>query len=176
MNSLKSITAFAAAALLCMPAFAEDKMSNDDQSAMKQLAQGNVNEIAAGKMAADKAQSPDVKKFAQKMVDDHGKMLQDLKTLAKKKDVNLPESTSVKDMAQGKLMERKSGAEFDKEFMEHMVKDHEKTLQEVKNVAAKAKDPEFKAAVQQAAGKIQEHLQLAQRLSKSAAAGSSSSK
>jgi putative membrane protein len=176
MNSLKSITALAAAALLCMPAFAEDKMSNDDQAAMKQLAQDNVNEIAAGKMAADKAQSPDVKKFAQKMVDDHGKMLQDLKTLAKKKDVNLPESTSVKDMAQGKLMERKSGAEFDKEFMDHMVKDHEKALQEVKNVAAKAKDSEFKAAAQQAAGKIQEHLQLAQRLSKSAAAGSSSSK
>ena len=53
-------------------------MSNDDQSAMKQLAQANLTEIAAGKAAAPKAQSPDVKKFGQQMVHDHPQMLDDL--------------------------------------------------------------------------------------------------
>jgi len=80
----------------------------------------------------------------------------------------------MKDMAQMKLMERKSGAEFDKAYMEHMVKDHEKDVKDTQDIAAKAKDPEFKAAVQQANSKIKEHLELAQRISKSAAAGSSS--
>jgi putative membrane protein len=79
-------------------------------------------------------------------------------------------------MAQMKLMERKSGGEFDQAYMEDMVKDHQKDVKETQDIASKAKDPEFKAAVQKAHATIQEHLQLAQRISKSAAAGSSSKK
>jgi putative membrane protein len=77
-------------------------------------------------------------------------------------------------MAQMKIMEHKSGAEFDKDYMEHMVKDHEKDVKDTQNIAAKAKDPEFKAAVQKANAKIKEHLALAERISKGAAAGASS--
>jgi putative membrane protein len=168
------ITALALTAAMSLPAFAQNKMDNDDASAMKQLAQANLSEISAGKTAVSKAQSPDVKKFGQKMVDDHTKMLQDLRALAKKKDVALPQDADMKDMAQMKLMERRSGAEFDKDYMEHMVKDHEKDLKDTQNIAAKAKDPEFKAAVQKANAKIKEHYELAQRITKSAAAGSSS--
>ena len=149
-------------------------MSNDDQAAMKQLASANIAEIEAGKMASSKAQSPDVKKFAQQMVQDHSKMLDDLKSLAKSKGVALPDNAPMKDMAQSKLLERKSGAEFDKDYMEHMVKDHEKDVKDTENIAAKAKDPQFKSAVQQANAKIKEHLQMAQRLAQGAAAGSSS--
>jgi len=168
------ITALALAATLSAPAFAEDKMSNDDASAMKQVAQSSLNEIAAGKKGAEKAQSPDVKSFAQKMVDDHTKMFEDLRALAKTKGVALPQDANMKDLAQMKMIERKSGAEFDKDYMEHMVKDHEKDLKDLESLAAKVKDGEFKAALQKATPKIKEHLELAQRLSKSAAAGSSS--
>jgi len=171
MRSL--IPALALAALVAAPAYAQDKMSNDDQAAMKQLASANIAEIESGKMAASKAQSPEVKKFAQQMVTDHSKMLEDLKSLAKSKGVALPDSAPLKDMAQSKLLERKSGAEFDKDYMEHMVKDHEKDAQDTQNIAAKAKDPQFKSAVQQANAKIKEHLQLAQRIAQGAAAGSS---
>ena len=170
------ITALALSTLLSAPAFAQNKMDNNDISAMKQLAQANLSEIAAGKTAAEKAQSPDVKKFGQKMVDDHTKMLEDLRTLAKKKNVALPQDPDVKDLAQMKLMERKSGAEFDKDYMEHMVKDHEQDAKDTQNIAAKAKDPDFKAAVQKANVKIKEHLALAEKISKSAAAGASSKK
>jgi len=170
------VTAFALAAALGAPAFAQNKMDNNDASALKQLIQANLTEVAAGKAAQSKAQSPDVKDFAQKMVTDHGKMAEELKSLAKKKDVSAPQDADMKDMAKMKLMERKSGAEFDKEFMEHMVKDHEKDIQDAENIAAKAKDAEFKAAVQKAIPTMRQHLELAQRLSKSAAAGSSSKK
>ena len=168
------VSTVALAAFLAAPAFAQQKMSNDDQAAMKQLASDNLAEINAGKMAASKAQSPDVKKFAQQMVQDHTKMLEDLKSMAKSKGVALPDNAPIKDTAQAKLLERKSGAEFDKDFMEHMVKDHEKAVKETENVAAKAQDPQFKSAVQQANAKIREHLQMAQRLAQGAAAGSSS--
>lgn len=178
MRSLVSL--FAAAALVATPAFAQlmknsdQKIDNADAAAMKQLAQANLNEIEGGKAAVSKAQSPDVKKFGQKMVDDHTQMLNDLKTLAQQKGVALPESASIKDMAQMKLMERSSGAEFDKKYMEAMVKDHEKDAKDTQDLASKAKDPDFRAAVQKAHSKISEHLQLAQRIASSTAAGSTS--
>ena len=178
MRSLASL--FAAAALVTTPAFAQlmksdQKIDNADAAAMKQLAQANLNEIEGGRAAASKAQSPDVKRFAQKMVDDHTQMLADLKSLAQQKSVSLPTSASIKDMAQMKLMERSSGAEFDKKYMEEMVKDHQKDAKEVQDLAAKTKDSDFKAALQKASTKINEHLQLAQRIASSSSAGATSS-
>jgi len=181
MRPLHSIAAIALSAVLGVPvAFAQliksdQKIDNADAAAMKQLAQANLAEIEAGKLAAAKAQSPDVKSFGQKMVDDHGRMLEDLKTLAKSKGVALPDALSLRDLAERKKLERHSGPDFDKTYMSEMVKDHEKDLKEVQDLAAKAKDPDFKAAMQKASAKIQEHLQLAQRISQGAAAGATSS-
>lgn len=166
-------TSLALTAVLSAPAFAQ-QMDNADISAMKQIAQSNLNEVAAGKTGVSKAQSPDVKSFAQKMIDEHTKMFEEISALAKRKDVSIPKDANMKDMAQMKLIERKSGADFDREFMEHMVKEHETALKDVEAIAAKAKDADFKEALQKAAPKIQEHLAHAQRLAKGAAAGASS--
>ena len=57
-----------------------------------------------------------------------------------------------------------SGDRFDKSYMSDMVKDHEKDLRETQDIAAKAQDADFKAAVQKANAKIQGHLQEAQRV------------
>ena len=173
MRPLASLTAFALTAVLSVPLALAQKMDNNDAAAMKQLAQANLNEIEAGKLGAAKAQNPDIKQFAQKLADDNARMLEDLKSLAKRKDVALPDKAALKDLAQLKILERKSGADFDREFMEQMVKEHDKAVKETNAVAAKAKDPDFKFAAQQASRRIETNLQLAQRISMSAAAGSS---
>ncbi|VTP68824.1 Predicted outer membrane protein [Leclercia adecarboxylata] len=66
------------------------KLSSGDEKALKDMAQANINEIAAAKIALNKAESSDVKAFAQKMVDDHGDALTKVQTVAKQKDVTLP--------------------------------------------------------------------------------------
>ena len=184
MRYLQTFAAIALGTVLAMPsAYAQfnikksdQKMDNADAAAMKQLAQANVNEIEGGKAAAAKAQNPQVKQFAEKMVTDHQQMLNDLQKLAQSKGVSLPQSGSLKDKAAMKMMERASGSDFDKKYMEQMVKDHQKDAKETQDLASKAKDPEFKSAVQKAHAKIQEHLQLAQRIAsqRGAAAGGTS--
>jgi len=171
---MNTLIALAAGALIAAPAFAQT-MDNADQAAMKQLAQANLAEIKAGQMGAAKAQHPDVKKFAQKMADDHQILLNDLKSLAKSKDVALPQDVNARDFAGMKILEHASAGDFDRKYMEEMVKDHEKDLQAAQNIAAKAKDAQFKSAVQHASSKIQEHLSLAKSVQGklSAAAGSS---
>ena len=157
---MKTLIALAAGALIAAPAFAQ-KMDNADESAMKQLASANLAEISGGKMAAAKAQNPEVKKFAQKMADDHQIMLNDLKSLASSKGLALPKDPSAMDMAEQKLLEHASTQDFDRKYMDHMVKDHEKDAEATQNIAAKAKDAQFKSAVQHAHAKIEEHLSLA---------------
>lgn len=170
---MKTLLALAAGVLIAAPAFA-DKMENADQAAMKQLAQANLAEVKAGQMGAQKATHPEVKKFAQKMADDHQIMFNDLKSLAKSKDVALPQDVNARDFAGMKMLEHASAGDFDRKYMDEMVKDHQKDLQEVQDLAAKAKDPDFKAAVQKASTRINEHLQLAQRIARAPAAGSTS--
>src|SRR5690349_11531380 len=155
MRYTQTLAAIALGVVLAVPAAygqifkqPDQKIDNADAAAMKQLAQANLDEIESGKAAASKAQNAEVKQFAQKMVTDHQQMLQELQSLAKAKGVALPQSGSLKEKAQSKLAERASGADFDKKYMEEMVKDHQKDVQDTQNVAAKAKDPDFKRAVE----------------------------
>ncbi|HEY8558998.1 MAG TPA: DUF4142 domain-containing protein [Pyrinomonadaceae bacterium] len=105
--------------------------SNSSNSAIVQdnfwikAAQSGMAEVELGKLAAQKATSPDVKKFAQMMVADHTKSNDELKALAAKKGLTLPTEL---DSAHKSMMEKLnglSGAEFDKAYAEGQVDDHE---------------------------------------------------
>jgi len=143
----------------------EKKGANTDARAMRDLAEANMAEVEAGKVAAQKAQSEEVKKFAQHMVDDHGKMLQEVQQLAQSKGVDLPKSPSKKHQAAMKKLESASGEQFDKAYMSEMVKDHRETVKKVEKIAKSSKDAEVKGAAEKALPDIKEHLQMAQDLS-----------
>lgn len=162
--SIAALSLAAAAA-----AFAEGKVSDADAKAMKNLAEANLAEIAAGKLAADKAANPQVKQFGQRMVDDHTKMLDDLKQLARSKGVDLPGSAGMGDKAHELTLRTKSGQDFDKEYMSEMVKDHEKDVKETAKLAQQVKDPQLKSAIREAHGKIQQHLAMAKQVTSAAA-------
>lgn len=103
--------------------------SSDSQFAIK-AAQGNMAEVALGKLALQNAQSDDVKKFGQRMVDDHTKAEQDLEGVASKNSWTLPSDMSAAQKAEQQRMEKLSGAAFDRAYMQMMVKDHVKDVAE----------------------------------------------
>ena len=94
------------------------KLSQSDERMVKQIAEANLAEISAGKLAQDKAQSDEVKSFAKKMVDDHTKALDDLKQLAQSKGVTLPTEPSREQMAQEKKLQALSGEKFDRQYLQ----------------------------------------------------------
>lgn len=180
---MKSTTIFAvavaAALVAASPAFsqAQDKSANAQKSAqsaesksdakhMKDLAIANMAEVETGKLALEKAQDPKVKEFAQHMVDDHGKMLEEVKSLAQSKGVDLPGAPDAKHEKVMKKLQSASGADFDREYMRAMVKDHRDALKLAQRTAKGAKDPDLKAAAQKAAPDIQDHLKMAQQIAK----------
>ena len=164
MRSMTLMAVAAAAALLAAgPVAAQSR----DAKEVKELAIANMAEIEAGKLALEKAQDPKVKEFAQHMVDDHTKMLDEVKQLAQSKNVELPSAPDAKHQKLMKKLQGLSGEKFDREYMQAMVKDHRDSLKLAQRTAKGAKDEQLKSAAQKAAPEIQDHLKMAQDISKS---------
>ncbi len=120
------------------------KLSSSDKKFIEKAAVGGMAEVQFGKLAADKASSDEVKKFGQKMVDDHSKADDQLKQVATSKGVTLPTSLDKSTQREMDKLSKLSGADFDREYMKTMVSDHKKDVSEFKSEASKAKDPDVK--------------------------------
>ncbi|MGK3141906.1 DUF4142 domain-containing protein [Pantoea sp. C2G6] len=142
------------------------KLSAGDEKALKDMAQANINEIAAAKIALNKAQSAEVKTFAQKMVDDHGSALNKVQMVAQQKGVSLPTEPDAKHKAMADKLEKQSGGAFDKLYMENAgVKDHKMVLSTLKSDAMKIKDADVKALAEAHTPVVEQHLKSAQHMS-----------
>ena len=132
--------------------------SSDAQFAMK-AAQGNMAEVALGQLASQKAQSDDVKKFGQRMVDDHQKAEQDLEGVASKDNLTLPKNVSAEQKAEQQRLEKLSGAAFDRAYMQMMVKDHTKDIAEFKKEAnSSAANPDLRDYANRTYPTLDDHL------------------
>ena len=129
------------------------------------MAQANINEIAAAKIALNKTQSVEVKTFAQKMVEDHGSALTKVQAVAKQKEVTLPTAPDAKHKAMADKLEKQSGGAFDKMYMENAgIMDHKMVLSTLKSDATKIKDPDVKALADAHTPVVEQHLKSAQHM------------
>jgi putative membrane protein len=124
-------------------------------------AKGGMAEVELGKLAAEKASSDDVKKFGQRMADDHGKAGDELKSLAQSKNVTLPTTLDPKDQALKDKLSKLSGAQFDRAYMQAMVSDHKKDVNEFKVESQSGKDPDVKAWASKTLPTLEDHLKHA---------------
>jgi len=145
---------------------AADKIARSDRRFMEKLAKDNAAEIETGKLASTQGSNEQVKQFGERMVQDHGQASDELKQLAQSKGIDLPDTADRKDERHAKSLEKKSGADFDKAYMEQMVKDHRADVKELQKEAKNAKDPDIKAYAEKTAQVVQEHLSQAQQIAK----------
>lgn len=145
----------------------------DDKFAMK-AAQGGLAEVALGKLAAQKANSPDVKAFGQRMVDDHSKANDQLMAVAKQESMTLPTDMDAKDKATYKKLSALSGAAFDKAYVSDMVKDHEQDIADFRKEGNDGTDPQIKAFATQTVPTLQSHLDAIKEIQTKMMSGKSS--
>jgi putative membrane protein len=103
---------------------------NDVQQFIEKAATANMAEIELGQLAQQQAQDPQVKQFAQMMVDEHTKALDQLKTAAGGQGT-IPSALDSKHQKLHDKLAKLQGAEFDRAYMAAMVdghKDAEKLL------------------------------------------------
>lgn len=154
---------------------ASASLSRSDRKLVTQLAQANLAEIEAGRIAQGKTQNEQVRNFAQQMIDDHTKALQDLQQLAQAKGVTLPAETDSKHKKTAQRLSALSGDEFDRRYIAQSgVSDHKKTHSLLQRIESRAADPDLKALASKLIPVVDQHSNTVQQLSASAGRGAGS--
>jgi putative membrane protein len=131
-----------------------------DKMFVRHASEGGLAEVQFGQLASQKAQNPDVKAFAEKMVHDHTMLNDKMKPVAEQLSVTPASHLNKKDQAEYDKLNGLSGDDFDKEYVSDMVADHRKDLREFRHEAAVAADPQLKQTVSEGAKVIAEHNRM----------------
>jgi putative membrane protein len=141
------------------------KLSSQDRKFALKAAQAGNAEVAAGKLAQTQGSAQQVKDFGQQMATDHGKANDELATIARSKQITLPDVT---DSAHQKLandLQKLNGPKFDKKYVATAgVKDHKEAVSLFEGEAKHGKDPELRAFAEQTLPTIRHHYDMAKTL------------
>lgn len=159
-----SFSALCAFAALTPRAQAATNASMSDKHFVSDALEGGMAEVQMGKLAEQKGASTDVRKFGQKMVEDHTRLGDQMKQVAGQVGVSVPNSPSLMEQMEIKKLRGLSGNDFDQEYIKDMVKDHQDDLKDFKKEADSGTSPLVKNAASKGADVISQHLALIQQI------------
>lgn len=150
-----------AAALAASPsAMAQDRA---DQAFLKKAIEGNLAEVAVGKLAQEKGNSDGVKNFGRQLEADHSAANQKAMSVATSMNMTPPTEPSKQQKEVHQKLSKLSGAAFDREFIKDMVADHKKDVAEYEKEAKRQNDPVASYA-NETLPTLKTHLQTAESL------------
>jgi putative membrane protein len=153
------------AAALCGSVLAEDATVNSsDKSFIQGAYKDGLAEVKMGQMGQEKTANPDVKAFAERMVKDHDRANAELKSLADSKRVEVATEPSLVAQGRAKMMEGKSGSEFDKAFVDRALSDHKDAIDTFEKASTEARDPDVKSFATKTLPTLRQHLETAESL------------
>jgi putative membrane protein len=146
-------------------------------SFVQKASEGGMAEVEASKLATTKAESPQVRQFAEQMVKDHSKANSELKGVAKQKNLEVAASVNAEHKAAMEKLKAASGADFDTQYMELMKKDHDKTVALFTSASTSSGvDKDLQGWAKKTLPALEHHQHMATELNmKTASAGTSSS-
>ena len=132
-------------------------------------AAGGIAEIETSRLVLEKSSSADIKAFANMMITDHSKANDELAALARKNDIEVPDTTTLVKQAKEKILEVRDES-FDTAYANNQVKAHEETIELFKKEANTVTDDkvkgatELKAFAQKMLPALEKHLAEAKKL------------
>jgi putative membrane protein len=142
----------------------QNNLSSSDKKFMTEAAQGGLAEVEFGQIASQRGTSNAVKQYAQRMVQDHTQLNNQLKQLAAEKGVTLPTTIGSKNEQVKQSLTKASSATFERQYMSQMLEDHQKDVSAFETQAQQGQDTDVKAFAAQALPTLQEHLQQARAI------------
>lgn len=137
-------------------------LSGSDRDFITNAAQRGMAEVEMARLARERASSPEVKKLAQNMAEDHSKLNDQIRQTASANNVNLPNDIDSSDRSEIKKLSGLHGAKFDREFVKTAIDDHKRDIKDFEHVADNSTDPQLKTLASNALPKMRDHLQMAQ--------------
>src|SRR5271156_5628641 len=157
---LQCIAGAALGMLFAGAALQAQDTTSSDKTFVKNAMEGSLAEVNFAKLALQKSQDKNVREFATKMIHDHEMLITEMKPLAKEMGVKVPSGAPLSDHAKYMELKMKSGTDFDRAYVEAMVKDHHDDLQAFMNEENTTTNPELKAAVGKGLSVIKQHTEM----------------
>lgn len=140
---------------------AADDVSMSDKEFMKNASQVATSQRELGQIAHVRGSTMDVRNLGAALVKEHTDALQELAALARSKRVEIDiEPTAGQKHMIGSL-DNKTGIDFDKEFREHVSKDHEKAVKVFRDTAKDSRDPDVRAYALKHLAELEKHYSAA---------------
>jgi len=116
-----------------------------DQAFVSNASEAGMAEVELGKLGAASAANANVKKFAERMVTDHQKANEELMALARRKGFTVAGGLAREHQEAAANVKKAQGEQFDRDFMNQMVKDHEAAVELFSSEAQSGQDADLKA-------------------------------
>jgi putative membrane protein len=136
-----------------------------DQAFLTDAIQGDLAEVQMGKLAVSKGQAG-VKDFGETLVDDHTKAMKEATALAESMKVAVPTSPKPDAQQMYEMLSKLNGAEFERQFIAHMIEGHQKEIATYTEQTKGNKDSDVTQLATETLPTLQKHLQIAQSLRK----------
>jgi len=142
------------------------QMTTTTKGFVTAAATSDMYEVTAGKIALQRAQSPDVKAFAQKMVDAHTMTTQKLKGILASNNVNVTPPAHVDNRRQGMLDDLRGAkaADFDHRYITQQIAAHKEADILFRGYAKDGDNAAIKDFAATTDKDIKMHLSMAQQL------------
>ena len=157
-----------ALSLLSLPAFAQKPaakpytFSQQDKDFIHEVGAGNLAEVQLGQLAEKKATDPAVREFVRWMATDH--QLANTRLQAITKSQFGPPALTIKDQTLKQKLEVLNGAQFDEEYVNAMVQDHQQDIPKFQKEAEQGQYLELRTYARNLGPALHQHLTEAQEL------------
>jgi len=139
-------------------------LSENDRDFAQEATRGGKMEVALGEVAQKNSTNQDIKDFGKMMVDDHSAANSELTALLNKKGVTIDGSYTNDQNDHLKKLTDEKGKDFDKDYVDMMVKDHKEDIELFKKASENANDPELKNFASKTLPTLQKHLDAIQKI------------
>lgn len=148
----------------CHEVQAQETLTPLGKRFLKEAASINVMEMQMGRLARDRAEKPEVKEFGEQLELDHGTAYDDLQRVAAANNVKLPRQVERKHNVLMARLTRLSGREFDRNFVQAMIRSHTKSVARFKKANRRLDDDDLRAWSVRYLPVLEEHLSYAKSL------------
>lgn len=138
--------------------------SDQDKQFLATVSQANIDEIKLSQLAEKKSSDAQVKAFAHKMVADHEALGRKMKPFATSWGLTAPTALDSDHQQEWDKLNGLSGKDFDKEYMDAMVKDHDQAYDLFDKEVNDTQDAKFKATVEHGKSVVAAHKNMAHDL------------
>jgi putative membrane protein len=146
------------------------ELARGDRDFVQDMLQENQAEVQLGQLAQGQATNPQVRQFAETLVNDHRQAADELRQIAQRHNVQA-EGPDDDHRDLHEKLSRLKGREFDREFMREMVRKHEQAIGDVEDKMENADNPDLRQWAQKTLPVLRQHHQQAQEIEKSLGGG-----